>query len=197
MGFDFNRLMKSAAAEITGISPEESPAAAPAPAVKPASPVKTAPPVASAAPSAPLQNFSRPTRITLSLAKLLMGIVEKQAADMGVNAVVAVADAGGNVISVDCMDDAFIASYDIAVNKAFTAVSLKISTAELAPLATPGQPLYGIQFTNGNRIVVFGGGIPLKSGEVILGGLGVSGGTAEEDTFLAEFGRRVFDELVK
>ena len=192
MGFDFNRLMNSAAAQILGVSPEEKPAA-PAPAPLKASAFAAPQPQ----PAAPVLNFSRPTRITLSLAKLLMSIVEKQAADMGVNAVVAVADAGGNVISADCMDDAFIASYDIAVNKAFTAVSLKMSTAELAPLAAPGQPLYGIQFTNSNRIVIFGGGIPLKSEGTIIGGLGVSGGTAEQDTFLAEFGRRVFDELVK
>ena len=199
MGFDFNRLMNSAAAQILGTSPEESPAkpAAPAPAPAAAPAARPAAAVQAPAPSAPVLNFSRPTRITLSLARLLMGIVEKQAADMGVNAVVAVADAGGNVISADCMDDAFIASYDIAVNKAFTAVSLKMSTAELAPLAAPGQPLYGIQFTNSNRIVIFGGGIPLKSEGTIIGGLGVSGGTAEQDTFLAEFGRRVFDELVK
>lgn len=126
-----------------------------------------------------------------------MTIVERQAAAMGVNAVVAVADAGGNPLSVDCMDDAFIASYDIAVNKAYTAVALKMSTAELAALAAPGGSLYGIQFTNQNRIVIFGGGQPLRIGDGIVGGLGVSGGTAEQDTFLGEFGRRVFDELVK
>lgn len=126
-----------------------------------------------------------------------MTIVERQAAAMGVNAVVAVADAGGNPLSVDCMDDAFIASYDIAVNKAYTAVALKMSTAELAALAAPGGSLYGIQFTNQNRIVIFGGGQPLRIGDAIVGGLGVSGGTAEQDTFLGEFGRRVFDELVK
>lgn len=196
MGFDFQQLLGQAAAHITGKPAEPQPAAQSAAAPK-QTPV-TAPPPAGPKPTlteAPPP--AGPKRLTLSLARLLMTIVERQAAAMGVNAVVAVADAGGNPLSVDCMDDAFIASYDIAVNKAYTAVALKMSTAELAALAAPGGSLYGIQFTNQNRIVIFGGGQPLRIGDGIVGGLGVSGGTAEQDTFLGEFGRRVFDELVK
>lgn len=193
MGFDFQQLLGQAAAHITGKPAEPQPPAAPKVASVEAQPL--------ANPTAPtlteVQPLANPKKLTLSLARLLMTIVERQAAAMGVNAVVAVADAGGNPLSVDCMDDAFIASYDIAVNKAYTAVALKMSTAELAELAAPGGSLYGIQFTNQNRIVIFGGGQPLRIGDGIVGGLGVSGGTAEQDTFLGEFGRRVFDELVK
>lgn len=206
MGFDFQQLLGQAAAHITGKPAEPQPPAAPkAPTLTEAQPL-AAPKVAPVE-AQPLANpkvapveaqpLAAPKRLTLSLARLLMTIVERQAAAMGVNAVVAVADAGGNPLSVDCMDDAFIASYDIAVNKAYTAVALKMSTAELAELAAPGGSLYGIQFTNQNRIVIFGGGQPLRIGDGIVGGLGVSGGTAEQDTFLGEFGRRVFDELVK
>ena len=218
MGFDFQQLLGQAAAHITGKPAEPQPPAAPKQtpvtaqplAVPKQTPVTAQPPAAPkvapveaqplAAPKvAPVeaQPLVSPKKLTLSLARLLMTIVERQAAAMGVNAVVAVADAGGNPLSVDCMDDAFIASYDIAVNKAYTAVALKMSTAELAELAAPGGSLYGIQFTNQNRIVIFGGGQPLRIGDGIVGGLGVSGGTAEQDTFLGEFGRRVFDELVK
>lgn len=132
------------------------------------------------------------SKMTLAAAKELIAAVEKKAAEMGVKAVVAVSDAGGNVIAVECMDDAFIASYDIAVNKAFTVVSLKMPTKKLAELAAPGGSLYGIQFTNNGRIVIFGGGEPLMKEGKVMGGLGVSGGTAQQDTLLGEYGRDYF-----
>ena len=133
------------------------------------------------------------TKMTLSAAREIIQAVQKKAAEMGVKAVVAISDAGGNLIAVERMDDAFIASIDIAVNKAFTVVSLKMPTSKLAELACPGGSLYGIQFTNNGKIVIFGGGEPLKSGSVILGGLGVSGGTAAQDTELGEYGREFFE----
>lgn len=135
-------------------------------------------------------------RMTLAAARELIGAVEKKAAEMGVKAVVAVADAGGNTIAVECMDDAFLASYDIAVNKAYTVTALKMPTSQLASLAAPGGSLYGIQFTNNGRIVIFGGGEPLMRGTSVLGGLGVSGGTAEEDTALGAYGRQYFESRI-
>lgn len=132
------------------------------------------------------------TKMTLAAAKELIQAVENKAAEMGVKAVVAVSDAGGNTIAVECMDDAYIASYDIAVNKAFTVVSLKMPTKTLAELAAPGGSLYGIQFTNNGRIIIFGGGEPLMKEGKVLGGLGVSGGSAEQDTLLGEYGRDYF-----
>ena len=119
--------------------------------------------------------------------------VRAVARQMGVRAVTAVCDAGGNPVMLQREDDGFIASVDIAMNKAFTAVSLKMTTEALAPLAKPSGPLYGIQFTNGGRIVIFGGGIPLKINGQIIGGFGVSGGTAEQDTALAHEAQRIFD----
>ena len=132
------------------------------------------------------------SKMTLAAAKELISAVEKKAAEMGVKAVVAVSDAGGNTIAVECMDDAYIASFDIAVNKAFTVVSLKMPTKKLAELAAPGGSLYGIQFTNNGRIVIFGGGEPLMKEGKVMGGLGVSGGSAEQDTLLGEYGRDYF-----
>ena len=137
------------------------------------------------------------TRMTLDAAKKTIEAVEKKAAEIGVKAVTAISDAGGNPIAVRCMDDAFIASYDIAVNKAFTVVSLKMPTKNLATLAAPGGSLYGIQFTNNGKIVIFGGGEPLTNKDgVIIGGLGVSGGTAEQDTLLGEYGKEFFENLI-
>ena len=133
-------------------------------------------------------------RVTLEIARKLIHKVEEKAKEMGVKAVVAVANDGGNIVAVECMDDSYIASYDIAVNKAFTCAALKMPTTTLKKLAQPGQDLYGIQFTNNGRIVIFGGGVPLKNGDKTIGGLGVSGGSEEQDTLLAEYGERVFLE---
>ena len=120
--------------------------------------------------------------------------MEEKAKEMGVNAVVAVADEGGNLKLCECMDNSYLASRDIAINKAYTVVALKMSTAKLAGLARPDGPLYGIQHTNDGRIVIFGGGDTLELRGKILGGLGVSGGSAEQDTALSAYGKKVFEE---
>lgn len=132
--------------------------------------------------------------VTLAQAKQLTERVERRAAEMGVSAVVAVAGSGGQPVSVSCMDGSFLASFDIALQKSYTCVALKMSTSELKKLAQPGQSLYGIQFTNQGKIVIFGGGVPLCRGDAVIGALGVSGGTEEQDTALADFGKRVFEE---
>lgn len=133
--------------------------------------------------------------INLEQARVLSEQVRQRAAQIGVNAVVAISDNAGHPILVECMDNAYIASYDIAVNKAFTVVSLKMSTSALKPLAQPGGSLYGIQFTNNGKIVIFGGGEPLLNAKGdIIGGLGVSGGTEEQDTALAEYGKQIFEK---
>lgn len=134
--------------------------------------------------------------LNLSLAKLLAQRIEEKAAQLGVNAVVAVADKGARPILVECMDDAYIASYDIALNKAFTGAALKMSTAELKKLSAPNEPLYGIQHTNNGQIVIFGGGEPLKINGKVVGGLGVSGGSEEQDTLLAQYGKEIFSKLL-
>ena len=136
--------------------------------------------------------------MTLELANALCDYVKVKASEIGVNAVVAVTNSGANPVTVQCMNNSYIASYDIALNKAFTVVSLKMSTSTLKPLAQPGESLYGIQFTNNGRIVIFGGGVPLYNKEgKIIGGLGVSGGSEEQDTALADFGGEIFTALVK
>jgi len=136
-------------------------------------------------------------KMTLDLALALTDKVKEKAKMMGIKAVIAVSDAGGNVISVQSMDDAYIASYDIAVNKAFTVVSLKMPTKDLKTLAAPGGELYGIQFTNDGKIVIFGGGVPLTDKEgKIIGGLGVSGGTEVQDTKLGDYGEEIFKTLL-
>ena len=123
--------------------------------------------------------------------------VQQYAAEQGVKVVTAVCDAGGNLVAMLRSDDAFIASVDIAMNKAFTSVSLKMTTEELGKLAQPGESLYGIQFTNNNRIVIFGGGVPLTNDGVVVGGFGVSGGTAAEDTAFGNFAKEFFEKELR
>lgn len=136
-------------------------------------------------------------KLTLRDAERIAHAVEEKAREMGMKIVVAVCDEGGNPLLLHRMEGAFIASCNIAENKAFTSVSLKMPTKELATLAAPGGSLYGIQFTNGGRIVIFGGGEPLERGGKIVGGVGVSGGTAEQDTFLGAYARQYFSEEIK
>ena len=132
--------------------------------------------------------------MTLALADKLADAVLGEAKRIGVRAVVCISDAAGNPKVVKSDDDAYIASYDVAINKAFTVVALKMSTIKLKPLAQPGASLYGIQFTNGGKIVIFGGGDELKNekGEIV-GGLGVSGGSEEQDTALSAWGKKYFE----
>ena len=134
------------------------------------------------------------TDISLKCANKIIDAVINEAERIGIKVVVAVSDSSGVPVSIQKMDDAYIASYDIALNKSYTTVALKMPTSELKKLAAPGGSLYGIQFTNNGKIVVLGGGNPLKLNGKICGGLGVSGGTEEQDTYLSLFGIKYFEE---
>ncbi len=142
------------------------------------------------------KRFRKQYKMTLKLAKAIIEKVEQEALRMGVNAVIAVSDEKARPVAVHCMDDAYIASYDIALNKTFTSVGLKMSTAKLGELSQPGGPLYGIAHTNEGKIVIFGGGEPLYVDDVLIGALGVSGGSAKEDTALAAYGKSVIKEVI-
>jgi cob(I)alamin adenosyltransferase len=138
-----------------------------------------------------------PTRITLDLAKQLIERIEQEAKRRGKQAVIAVCGPDGNPIAVHVMDGAFLVSFDVAVKKAYTSVAVKMSTMELNALAQPGGTFYGLDKMEGGNIIIFGGGIPLKVGDTIIGGLGVSGGTGEEDHSLAEYGVSVLHEILR
>jgi len=126
--------------------------------------------------------------MNLELAKRIIAAAEGKALEIGVPMVIAVVDAGGNLVALHRQDGALLASIDTAQNKAYTAVALKLPTAQVAPLVQPGQPLYGLEATNGGKMVVFGGGIPLWKEGRLIGAIGVSGGSVEEDIAVAEAG---------
>ena len=143
-----------------------------------------------------IEECLRPSEdMTLFAAQNLARQVHKKAKEIGVKAVIAISNKGANPVLVECSDDSLIGSYDIALNKSYTSVALKMSTKELAKLAKPDGPLYGIQFTNNGKIVVFGGGETLtnKQGKII-GGVGVSGGSEEQDTLLAKYAKEIFEK---
>lgn len=137
------------------------------------------------------------SEMTLELARRIAKRVEEKAKEMGVKPVVAISNTGARPVLVECTDDSYIASYDVALSKAYTVVALKMPTKTLKTLAQPGESLYGIQFTNQGQIVVFGGGVPLVYRGKIIGGLGVSGGSEEQDTALADFGASVLEEEIR
>lgn len=123
--------------------------------------------------------------VDLDRALELIAAAREKAEEIGVPMVIAVVDAGGNLVALQRMDGALLVSIDIATNKAYTAVAVKLPTEDLAGVAQPGQPLFGIHNADGGRIVIFGGGIPLKQKDEIIGGIGVSGGSVEEDVLCA------------
>lgn len=141
----------------------------------------------------PMKSGPVHTAMSLALATELIGRIEAKAAEWGMRVVAAVSDASGRPVAVHCMDGAYIGSFDVALNKTYTSIAFQMSTAELGALSRPGGSLYGIQFTNQGRIVIFGGGELLKAGDAIVGALGVSGGSAEQDTALAAYGKEIFE----
>lgn len=143
-----------------------------------------------------LKRIGLPGKISLDQAKKLIEVIEEEAKRRNMKAVIAVCGPDGNPIAVHVMDGAFLVSFDVAVKKAYTSVAVKMSTKELNALAQPGGTFYGLDKMEGGNIIIFGGGIPIKQGEMIIGGLGVSGGTGEEDHSLAEYGLTKLSEIL-
>ncbi len=125
-------------------------------------------------------------QITLESAKLMGEKALEKAKEINVPIVFSVVDAGGNLLLLERMDGAFVTSIDISINKAFTACSIKQETQNLSEVVLPGNSLYGLNITNGGRIITFGGGIPIIFKGEIVGAVGVSGGTVEEDICIAK-----------
>jgi uncharacterized protein GlcG (DUF336 family) len=133
--------------------------------------------------------------IDLELAARMTQAAIDRANGLGALVSAAVVDAGGHLVHFQRMDRAEIAGPTLAVDKAFTAVAHRIETALLGPLTAPGASLWGLQANGGGRYVVFAGGLPCWYDGVVVGGVGVSGGTADEDAACARAARSVFEGL--
>lgn len=130
--------------------------------------------------------------ITLDDAKKVISAAEKKANEIGQPMNIAVVDAGGNLIAHERMDGAWIGSIDISIKKAFTSRAFDISTKDLAKESQSGGQFFGINASNDGRIMIFAGGIPLKRDGMVVGAIGVSGGSGERDQTVAEAGATVF-----
>ena len=135
------------------------------------------------------------TDVTLDVAKQLVAAAEEKAEEIDVPMCIAVMNEGGNLVAFQRMDDALLASISISQNKAYTAVSLKLDTETVWEVSQPGESLYGLGNTNEGRIITFGGGIPLESDGDVVGAVGVSGGSAEEDVTVAWAAVAAFESL--
>jgi uncharacterized protein GlcG (DUF336 family) len=126
--------------------------------------------------------------LTLADARQVIAAAEARATEIGQPQNIAVVDAGGNLIAHARMDGAWIGSVDISIDKAWTARAFDIQTKDLGANSQPGKQFFGIQTTNRGRVVIFAGGIPLVRDGKVVGGVGVSGGTGEQDQTVAEAG---------
>jgi uncharacterized protein GlcG (DUF336 family) len=129
--------------------------------------------------------------ITLADAKRIIAAAEKKADEIGQPMNIAVVDAGGNLVAHVRMDNAWMGSIDISINKAWTSRAFDISTQKLAEFSQSGGEFFGIHASNHGRVMIFAGGIPLKKGDQVIGGIGVSGGSGAQDHAVAEAGAAV------
>jgi uncharacterized protein GlcG (DUF336 family) len=128
------------------------------------------------------------TSFSLAEARAVIAAAEKHAEEIGQPMNIAVVDAGGNLISHVRMDGAWIGSIDISINKAFTSRAFDIATKDLGDNSQPGNQFYGIHASNQGKIMIFAGGIPLARNGEIIGAIGVSGGSGEQDHAVAAAG---------
>src|ERR1700741_4584127 len=126
--------------------------------------------------------------ITLEDARRVIVSAEKKAKEIAQPMNIAVADGGGNLVAHVRMDGAWLGSIDISIKKDFTSPAFTIATKDLAPLAQPGKDFYGINTSNDGRIMIFAGGVPLKRAGEVVGAIGVTGGSGEQDPAGAEAG---------
>jgi uncharacterized protein GlcG (DUF336 family) len=124
--------------------------------------------------------------LTLEEAKKMVAAAEARATSLGIAYNIAVVDAGGHLITFLRQDGALIGSIDLAIDKAATARLFNTKTSELAVLAQSGKPLYGIQESNAGKVVIFGGGVPVVFNGSVIGAVGASAGTVEQDIDVAE-----------
>lgn len=126
-------------------------------------------------------------RLDLAAAREIAERAEGRARQAGVDVVIVVVDAGGNTMLLHRMDEALLASTDVAQGKAWTAAAFRTTSAAVGELAADGGPAPGLAHSNDGRVVLFGGGIPIFVDDRLAGALGVSGGSIDQDIDIATF----------
>ncbi len=130
--------------------------------------------------------------VRLEDARRVIAAAEKEANKIGQPMNIAVADAGGNLVAHVRMDNAWIGSIDISIKKAYTSRAFDIATKDLAEHSQSGNQFFGIHASNNGKVMIFAGGIPLKKDGRVVGAIGVSGGSGEQDHQVAEAGASAF-----
>ena len=133
-------------------------------------------------------------RLALEEARILVQGAVSKSIDMGIPMCIAETDEAGNLIAFDRMNGGKISSISIAIDKAFTAAAARNATHVYNQLCQPGQPTFGIHITNNGHFCIIGGGLPVKVRGEVVGGIGVSSGTALQDIEVAEAALRYFYE---
>ncbi|EUB13239.1 MULTISPECIES: heme-binding protein [Fusobacterium] len=136
---------------------------------------------------------STENNLSLEKARKIIRAGEKKAKEMNLSAVFAVVNSEGNLIIEERMDNAILVSIDVAYKKAYTAAALKLNTEDLTALVQPGAMFYGLQ--SDPKYIVFGGGMLLKVDGKIVGAVGVSGGSAQEDMEIAKACVKAFETI--
>ena len=136
---------------------------------------------------------STENNLSLEKARKIIRAGEKKAKEMNLSAVFAVVNSEGNLIIEEKMDNAILVSVEVAYKKAYTAAALKLNTQDLTALVQPGAMFYGLQ--SDPKYIVFGGGMLLKADGKIVGAIGVSGGSAQEDIEIAKACVEAFETI--
>jgi uncharacterized protein GlcG (DUF336 family) len=132
--------------------------------------------------------ISKEIAMKLEDARTVIAAAERKAKEIGQPMNIAVADEGGNLVAHVRMDGAWLGSIDISIKKAYTSRAFDIATKDLATHSQSGGQFFGIHASNNGKIMIFAGGIPLKRGGQIIGAIGVSGGSGDQDHAVAEAG---------
>src|SRR5579863_10334165 len=130
--------------------------------------------------------------LNLADARRVIAAAEKKAAEIGQPMNIAVADEGGNIVAHVRMDNAWIGSIDICMKKAYTSRAFDIATKDLATHSQSRGQFFGIHASNDGKIMIFAGGVPLKKDGKVVGAIGVSGGSGDQDHAVAEAGAHAF-----
>ena len=140
-----------------------------------------------------LSSIDMDSNLSLEKARKIIRAGEKKAKEMNLSAVFAVVNSEGNLIIEERMDNAILVSIEVAYKKAYTAAALKLNTEDLTALVQPGAMFYGLQ--SDPKYIVFGGGMLLKVDGKIVGAVGVSGGSAQEDMEIARACVKAFETI--
>ncbi|WP_348266733.1 heme-binding protein [Edaphobacter paludis] len=126
--------------------------------------------------------------IKLADARRMIAAAEKKAEEIKQPMNIAIVDEGGNLIAFERMENAWLGSIDIAQKKAWTSRAFDITTKDLGANSQSGDQFFGIHASNNGKVMIFAGGIPLQKDGKVVGAIGVSGGSGEQDHSVAEAG---------